>query len=464
MGRERPTGTVTFLFTEVEDSARRSEDATTDMAAALQVHDAMVRDAIESQSGYVFATGGDGFSAVFSTATDAVTAAVAAQQLLAEAAIPCGVRMGLHTGEAIEREGNYFGSDVNRAARLTSLAHGGQVVVSDTTEVLLRQRVTLRPLGEHRLRGLRGRMTVYQVIADGLRSEFPVLRSADRFAGNLPQQLSSFVGREELVSEIAQLLRSDRLVTLSGVGGVGKTRLALEVGAEMVGEFPDGVWMIELAPIGEPSTVTAAIATALGITPQGNAALIDTVAEALAGQRLLLMVDNCEHVLDAAASSVQTILGRSGNIKILATSRESLRVAGETLLSVSPLARQGGPASDAVTLFVDRARAVRPDFGLQDPETAAAVIEICDVLDGLPLGIELAAARMAAMSAREVRDRLADRFRLFEGPRTRAGPPADAPARRGLVLRPVDRRRAGSAAYHVGVRRRIRPGKHLRSG
>jgi len=416
MGRERPSGTVTFLFTGIEDSTRRSEDAATDMAAALQVHDAIVREAIESQSGYVFATDGDCFSAVFSTATGAATAAVAAQQLLAEAAIPFRVRMGLHTGEAIEREGNYFGTDVNRAARLTSLAHGGQVVVSDTTEVLLRQRVALRPLGEHRLRGLRGRMTVYQVIADGLRSEFPVLRSADRFAGNLPQQLSSFVGREDLVTEIAQLLQSDRLVTLSGVGGVGKTRLALEVGAELAGEFPEGVWMIELAPIGEPSTVTAAIATALGVTPRGNAALIDTVAEALAGQRLLLVVDNCEHVLDAAASAVRTVLGRSGNSKILATSRESLRVAGETLLSVSPLALQGGPASDAVTLFVDRARAARPDFGLQDPETAAAVIEICDVLDGLPLGIELAAARMAAMSAREVRDRLADRFRLLKGP------------------------------------------------
>jgi len=267
MGRERPSGTVTFLFTEVEDSTRRPEEAATDMAAALQVHDAVVRDAIESQSGYVFAADGDCFSAVFSTATDAVTAAVAAQQLLAEAAIPFGVRMGLHTGEAIEGEGNYFGTDVNRAARLTSLAHGGQVVVSDTTEVLLRQRVALRPLGEHRLRGLRGRMTVYQVIADGLRSEFPLLRSVDRFAGNLPQQLSSFVGREDLVTEIAQLLQSERLVTLSGVGGVGKTRLALEVGAELAGEFPEGVWMIELAPIGEPSTVTAAIATALGITP-----------------------------------------------------------------------------------------------------------------------------------------------------------------------------------------------------
>ena len=363
----------------------------------------------------MFAADGDGFSAAFSTAADAASAAIATQQSLAEAAVPFGVRMGLHTGEAIERDRSYFGADVNRAARLTSLAHGGQVLVSDTAEVLLRNRFALRPLGEHRLRGLRGRMTVHQVIADGLRAEFPVLQSVDRFAGNLPQQLSSFVGREDLVAEIAELVRSNRLVTLSGVGGVGKTRLALEVGAELAGEFPEGVWMVELAPVGEPSSVVAAIATALGVTPQGDAPLIDTVGEALVGRQLLLVLDNCEHVLAAAASAIGAVLGRSASVKVLATSREHLGVAGEMLRSVSPLALHGGVASDAVTLFVDRARAVRPDFGLRDPKTAAAVIEICDVLDGLPLGIELAAARMAAMSAGEVRDRLADRFRLLQG-------------------------------------------------
>ena len=411
-----PEGTVTFLFTEIEDTTRRWEDAPPDMAAALRVHDAIVRDAIEGHGGYVFATSGDSFSAAFSTAADAATAAVTSQQLLVDAAIPFGVRMGLHTGEATERDGSYFGTDVSRAARLMSLAHGGQVVVSDTTEMLLRDRMVLRPLGEHRLRGPRGQMGVYQVIADGLRSEFPVLRSGVRLAGNLPQQLSSFVGREDLVDAVAELVRSNRLVTLSGVGGVGKTRLALEVGAELAAEFPDGVWMVELAAVSEPTSVTAAIATALGITPQAGAALIDTVTETLAGERLLLVVDNCEHVLSAATSAVGAILGRSGSVKVLATSRESLAVAGETLLSVSPLALDGGAASEAVTLFVDRARAVRPDFGLQDPDTAAAVIQICEVLDGLPLGIELASARMAAMSAGEVRDRLADRFRLLKGP------------------------------------------------
>ncbi len=238
----------------------------------------------------------------------------------------------------------------------------------------------------------------------------------DRVAGNLVQQRNSFVGREDLVAEVAKLVRSNRLVTLSGVGGVGKTRLALEVGGELTGEFPDGVWLVDLAAVGDPSSVTAAVATALGIASQGGVALIDTVAEALAGRRSLLVVDNCEHVLAGAAATVAAILERSGSVQILATSREYLWVGGETLVSVSPLSSQGGVASDAVTLFVDRACTVRPDFGLADPLAATAVIEICETLDGLPLGIELAAARMAAMSAGEVRDRLADRFRLLKGP------------------------------------------------
>ncbi len=208
---------------------------------------------------------------------------------------------------------------------------------------------------------------------------------------------------------------ASRLITLSGVGGVGKTRLALEVGAEVAGEFPDGVWMVELASVGDPASVPAAIATVLGITPQGDSALIDTVADALGGRRLLLVVDNCEHVVAAAGSAIETILGRSGSVKILVTSRETLAVEGETVLTVAPLALEGGVTSDAVTLFVDRARAVRPNFGLSEPATATAVIEICETLDGLPLGIELAAARMATMSAVEVRDRLAERFRLLKG-------------------------------------------------
>ena len=408
---------MTFLFSDIEDSTRLWEEAPAEMAAALEIHDGIVRGTIEQHGGYVFATGGDGFSAAFSTAPDAAKAAVEIQQkLLADpAAVPFGVRIGLHTGEATERNRTYFGAEVNRAARLMSAAHGGQIEVSDTTKVLLRNQLALRPLGDHRLRGVGRRMAVHQVVADGLPSEFPPLRSLGSFAGNLPQQLSSFVGRDQLLVEVADLVRSNRLVTLSGVGGVGKTRLALEVGAEMADEFPDGVWLVELAPVGDPSSVPAAIATAMGITPQGDVELIDTVADAVAGRRLLLLVDNCEHVLDAASAAIKQILGRSGNAKVVATSREYLWVAGETLLTVSPLTLDGGLASDAVKLFVERASAARPGFELYDTQNAAAVAEICEALDGLPLGIELAAARMASMSAVEVRDRLDDRFRLLKG-------------------------------------------------
>ena len=208
MPRGRPGGTVTFLFTDIEDSTRRWEEDPSDMADALRVHDAILRGAIERHDGYVFGTGGDGFCAAFSTAADATAAALESQkELRDDSAVDFAVRMGLHTGEAIERDRNYFGSEVNRAARLMSIAHGGQVLVSDATEVLLRDRVGLRPLGEHRLRGLRGRMSVYQVLAEGLPTDFPVLRSVDSVTGNLPQQLSSVIGREEIVGEVAELVR-----------------------------------------------------------------------------------------------------------------------------------------------------------------------------------------------------------------------------------------------------------------
>src|SRR6478736_3506928 len=230
MPRGRPGGTVTFLFTDIENSTRRWDEDPSDMAEALRVHDGILRGAIERHGGYVFGTGGDGFCAAFSTAADATAAALEAQEELRDdSAVDFAVRMGLHTGEAIERDRNYFGSEVNRASRLMSIAHGGQVLVSDATEVLVRDRVGLRPLGEHRLRGLRGRMSVYQVLAQGLRADFPVLRSTEAVTGNLPQQLSSVIGREEIVGEVAELVRGNRLVTLTGPGGVGKTRLGIEV-------------------------------------------------------------------------------------------------------------------------------------------------------------------------------------------------------------------------------------------
>ena len=234
--------------------------------------------------------------------------------------------------------------------------------------------------------------------------------------GNLPRSATTLIGRDLALSSVADLTRTHRVVTLSGVGGVGKTRLALAAAAHLADRFPDGVWVVELAPLGDPDAVPDAIAQTLGIAPQGEVPVIETVAEAVAGRHLLIVLDNCEHLLDAAAAAVGRVIARSETPRILATSRERLRVPGEELVPVSPLALDGGATSAAVMLFVERAATVRPGFGIFDEPTAAAVIEICETLDGLPLGIELAAARMAAMSAAEVRDRLGDRFRLLTGP------------------------------------------------
>ena len=406
---------MTFLFTDIEDSTRLWESKPADMAAAVQAHDDTVRSIIERHGGHVFVAGGDGFCAAFSSAVGAVSAAVETQRKLrSDGTIPFAVRMGLHTGEAIERDHSYFGTEVNRVARLMALAHGGQVLVSDTVEVLVQRRVALRPLGDHVFRGLRGTTSVFQVMADGLPSEFPVLRSVDRFAGNLPRQVSSLVGREIELEGVAELVRSERIVTLTGVGGVGKTRLALEVGDVLAAEFDDGVWVVELAGLGDQSAIPAALATVLGVTPHSDVPLIEIVAETVVGRRMLLIMDNCEHLRTAAAAAIEAIVGRAGHTRVLATSREPVGVVGESIAIVPPLATEGGVKSDAVTLFVERARSARPDFELQGPATAAAVSEICQTVDGLPLGIELAAARMAAMSATEVRDRLADRFRLLQ--------------------------------------------------
>ncbi len=415
MSAQPPSGTVTFLITGIEDSTRLWERAPEDMTAAVPAHDAIVRSAVERHGGFVFTTGVDGFSAAFSSAVDAANAAIEAQRGLGtDDAIQFAVRMALHTGEASGRDRSYGGADLNRAARLMALAHGGQVLASDTAEPLLRSRVGLRPLGDHLLRGLRGRVSVFQVVGDGLAAEFPVLRSVDHLVGNLARQVSSLVGREAEIGDAAESLRSQPLVTLTGVGGVGKTRLASEIGAELAEEFEDGVWIVELAGVTDPAAVPAALATVLGIAPQSDVPLLDTVAETVAGRRMLLIVDNCEHVRESAAGAIEAILARAGHAKLLATSREAIGVAAEWVVTVPPLATEGGVTSDAVTLFVERARSARHSFDLSDPQTAAAVTEICETVDGLPLGIELAAARMAAMSAIEVRDRLADRFRLLQ--------------------------------------------------
>jgi predicted ATPase len=388
------------------------------MRSALSRHDQLLRKVVAEHDGTVFSAMGDGMAAAFGSASAAVQAALAAQRSLeAEpwpTATPLGVRMGLHTGEAEWRDGDYFGTVVNRAARLMAIGYGGQVLCSATTADLVGDsQLGLTDLGEHRLRDLDRPMHVFQVGG----GSFPALGSLDRMPGNLPEQVTSFVGRQTEVAELVGVVGAHRLVTLTGAGGVGKTRLALQMAAELASSFGDGVWLVELAPVGDPAAVGDAVATALGVTPRAGSSLPDSVAVALSGRQMLVVVDNCEHVLEAAAEVVETILARTRAVKVLATSREGLRAAGEYLWPVPSLEVAAGVGSAAVELFVERAQAVVPGFGLGDPHDAAAVIEICRCLDGIALAIELAAARMVSMNPTEVRDRLGDRFRLLSGPR-----------------------------------------------
>ncbi|MDT5130023.1 MAG: hypothetical protein QOH54_5667, partial [Mycobacterium sp.] len=340
----------------------------------------------------------------------AVKAAVAAQRTLE---LP--VRMGLATGEAELRDGDYFGTVLNRAARVMAAGHGGQILVADSTAGLL-SGLDLLDLGPRRLRDVPIPVGVFQVRSAGLRVDFPSLRALDTTPGNLRPATSSLIGRESEVDAIKTAVRSHRLVTLTGVGGVGKTRLALEVAAQLADEFPDGVWVFELAAVTDPASVPDAVAAVLGITQQPGKTVSESMAAALEGRSRLLVFDNCEHVLDAAANLIEAMLARSVTVKMLATSREGLRVADEQLWPVPSLDVLSGVDSAAATLFMQRAVAVAPGISLAGAE-ASAVVEICHRFDGIPLAIELAASRMQSMTVTELRDRLDDRFRLLVGSR-----------------------------------------------
>ena len=407
---ERPSGTVTFLFTDIEGSTRRWEADATAMRVGLAAHDEVLRSAVEGRGGWLFKHTGDGVCAAFSSATDALAAAVDAQRRVG---LP--VRMGVVTGAAQVRDDDYFGPVLNRAARVMAAAHGGQILLGTSAAGLV-DGVDLVDLGVHRLRDLSGVEHLFQVRAEGLRSDFPAVRTIDAVPGNLPTQTTSFVGRDVEVKQLAELVRAHRLVTLTGVGGVGKTRLAVQVAAGMTGEFADGVWLVELAPVGDPAALPDAVATALGIAPHPGLSVVDSVVEVLAGRRLLVVLDNCEHLLDAAAGLAEAVLAGTASVKVLATSREGLRVGGEQLWVVPSLGLEGA-TSEAAALFAARAAAVNARFSLDDPDIAGAVAVICRRLDGIPLAIELAAARMVSMSARDVQDRLGDRFRLLAGGR-----------------------------------------------
>ncbi len=406
-----PSGVVTFLFTDIEGSTRRWEADADAMRLALAAHDEVLRQAIEAHGGWLFKHTGDGVCAVFASPRSAVDAAVDAQRVLE---LP--VRMGVATGEAELREGDYFGAVLNRAARVMAAGHGGQVLMADSTAGLLTG-VDPLDLGPRRLRDLPTPVQVFQVQAEGLRTDFPPLRALDAGPGNLRPAPTSLIGRECEAGEVQAAVKTHRLVTLTGVGGVGKTRLALEVATHLADEFPDGVWFFELAAVTDPAAVPDAVASVLGIIQQPGKTVTESVASALEGRSRLLVFDNCEHVVDSVADLVEPILAASASVTILATSREGLGVSEEQLWRVPSLDVNSGTESAAANLFVDRAQSVVSDFSLAQPGDADAVVEICRRLDGIPLAIELAASRMASMTAGEVRDRLDQRLRLLVGSR-----------------------------------------------
>jgi predicted ATPase len=403
----RPTGIVTFLFTDIEDSTPRWESDPDGMRHALAVHDEVLRTAIEAKGGWLFKHTGDGVCAAFVSPRAAVDAAVLAQRSLA---LP--VRMGIATGDAEQRGEDYFGSAPNRAARVMAAGHGGQILVAAATATLVDD-VDFIDLGARRLRGLSVPLRILQVRAEGLRVEFPPLRALDTAYGNLPAPTTSFLGREAQVAAVGEALCAHRLVTLVGVGGVGKTRLAVHTAAAVLGNYRDGAWLVELAPILDGADVDEAVAAVFAVAPQADRSWLDGLIESLRARQLLLVLDNCEHVLDAVVPLAERLLAQCRDVTVLATSRESLGVGGEWAWPVPSL--DVGPDSTASALFVERARAVEPTF---DPGNETdAVAEICRRLDGIPLAIELAAARVRSTSPSQIRDRLDERFRLLTGSR-----------------------------------------------
>jgi predicted ATPase/class 3 adenylate cyclase len=426
-----PAETVTILFTDLESSTRLWESHPEAMRLAVARHNEILRTAVRSRNGHVIKEMGDGVYAVFARAGEAVIAAADAQLALAEEnwgfTSPFRVRIGMHTGEAELRNGDYFGQAVNRAARLMAAAHGGQIVISQATEGLVRDVLpagfALIDLGEHRLRDLSRRERVFQLTGPRLESRFPPLRSMEAYPGNLPLQLTSFVGREREIGSLAAALSKARLVTLTGVGGVGKTRLALQVAAEVLPNYPDGAWLCELAPVREPGAVGQTVAAVFGVSAHPGQSLGETLAEYLRSRRLLLLLDNCEHLLGGVADLVQALGRQCPELAVLATSREGLGVEGERIILVQPLRAPSSSAgvevvaeSDAPRLFVERAAAVKAGFVLNQGN-AAAVAGVCRRLDGIPLALELAAARVAVMSPAELARRLDQRFRTLAGGR-----------------------------------------------
>jgi predicted ATPase/class 3 adenylate cyclase len=431
---------LTFLFTDLENSTRLWEQFPEAMRPTLEQHDALLTNAIENHGGRVIKTMGDGFHAVFDSPGDGAAAALAGQQAIQTADWPTAtgppkVRMGLHSGESQERGGDYYGSEVNRAARVMGLGAGGQVLLSEIAAGLVKNRLpsgcSLIELGEHRLKGLAALETVFQLQHADLIGDFPALKSLAAFKHNLPRQLSSFVGRKREMAEVTRLLAGHPLITLLGPGGTGKTRLMLQAAEEVIEDFSDGVWLVELAALSDPDRVPERVAAALNIHEQPGRSLLDTLVDFLRRKDMLLLLDNVEHIVRACAEFCEHLLERCPRLKILISGREALFIAGEFTLQIPSLSLpEQSPDSDdleklaefeAIQLFLERARAVRPDFALL-ATNAASLTEIVRRLDGIPLALELAAARLRMLTVDKIAERLSDRFRLLTGGRRTAIP------------------------------------------
>jgi predicted ATPase/class 3 adenylate cyclase len=441
---------LTFVFTDLESSTRLWERAPDAMKVAMERHDSILRGAVEDADGRVVKITGDGLMAVFSSAPDGVKACLEAQQALQAEAWgetgPLRVRMGLHVGEAQPRAGDFYGPPVNRAARIMAAAHGGQVLLSALAAELAEERLPagagLRDLGDHRLKDLFQPEHIFQLVHPRLPSEFPPLATLSDRPNNLPTQTSEFLGREAQLSVIRDLLDTAgvRLLTLTGPGGIGKTRLALQAAADQVDRFEDGVYFVDLSGVRDPDAAFEAIIRALGLTASSGERPLEVLNQQLPSRHMLLLLDNFEQVMDAA-DGVAELLQHCADLKVLVTSREALRVRGEHLLAVPPLSLPDSPAaqtsadvvaaSEAVRLFIERAREAQPSFALTG-DNFAAVGEICQRLDGLPLAIELAAARLKLFSPHDLRDRLRSRLELLgRGPR-------DLPARQRTLRSTIE--------------------------
>jgi predicted ATPase/class 3 adenylate cyclase len=428
-----PTGAVTFAFTDIEASTQRWERDRIAMQAALVRHEVLLHAAVAQHGGHVFKTVGDAFCAVFSRPEDAVAAMLAAQRAFEaedfSAVDGLPIRAAIHTGTADERGGDYFGPAVNRVARLLAIAHGGQVIASGVTQDLalgaLPAQAAFKDLGAHRLKDLSRPEQVYQLVAPGLRSEFPPLRSLSALPNNLPMELTSFVGRDQEIAEITALLFHHRLVTLAGSGGVGKTRVSLQVAANLLDGSGDGVWFIELAPLADGALIPSTIANAMGMALAPDKEPVTALVDALKSKGLLLVLDNCEHVVEAAAAVIAALLRGAPNVSVLASSRQSLGVSGEETyrmpsFSVPPEDESAGLLAErardygAIALFVERAISADKRFALTD-DNAPIIADIVRRLDGIALAIELAAPRVKMLDVRQLSKRLDERFRILTG-------------------------------------------------